>query len=216
MQFLNSLSDATVRRSTHQRRLSMLVITTFKIINSSHFICCFESLKQSFCQGLKTTRTHQKGQGKKTSRCCQIQGYMKALLQRPNVQLISWAPPSTLRLIHSRKGWLGTSPSPALMLSPLKHKQETHTHTQRSSIQILRPTYLELPENAGLLQISPLLNLFACHCLLSKTFYCLVSFKLLFHLIFLFVSYFNVLFLDIFLLVLLSLKCNFQCSCKPL
>lgn len=39
------------RKRPDHRRLSMLVITTFRMTNSSHFICCFASLKQAAVKG---------------------------------------------------------------------------------------------------------------------------------------------------------------------
>lgn len=59
------------------------------------------------------------------NRCCE--GYVKALLQRLRLQLMRWPAPSTLRQSHSRKGWLGTSHSPALLPSWLKTEHQTHT-----------------------------------------------------------------------------------------
>lgn len=93
----------------------MLVITTFKITNSSHFICCFESLNQIALKAKIVKLNSDKEIHNTRSSEISVRfmflnsatsgkGYEKALLQRFSVQLISWAAPRTLRHSHSSMG----------------------------------------------------------------------------------------------------------------
>lgn len=93
------------RKLPYQRRLTMLVSTMFRMINSPHFICRLESLR---------TRTEEIPTENTGNASCETlihalkkkkkKGYKKAVLQRFMVQLRSLMAPSTLRHDHSRKG----------------------------------------------------------------------------------------------------------------